>query len=201
MQPLDLAMIARIAEALTADAGRVAARDRAVILLGFATALRRSNISALTLDDIAFCREGITVRVRKEKQDQEGKGRIVGIPRGANRHTCPLIALESWLDVRGREPGPLFVRMDRSRVHRPLVTLAPQGVLGLVKRNIAKIGIDATEYGAHSLRAGFVTEALEKGVGEIRVANHTGHRSLSTLRRYFRPRDLFKANACAALGL
>jgi len=71
----------------------------------------------------------------------------------------------------------------------------------IVQDAVRGIGLDARLYGAHSLRAGFVTEALEKGANEIAIARHTGHRDLTTLRRYFRGKSLFKGNAGAALGL
>jgi len=70
-----------------------------------------------------------------------------------------------------------------------------------VKRSVKSIGLNPALYGGHSLRAGFVTEAVEREVNLLAIAETTGHKSLKTLRRYFRPRDPFKGNACAQLGL
>ncbi len=71
----------------------------------------------------------------------------------------------------------------------------------VVKDAVQRIGLPPEDYSGHSLRSGFVTTAVEAGVREFLIADHTGHRSLSALRRYFRKRDLFQANACTMIGL
>ena len=173
-------------------------RDRAVLIFGFATALRRSSIVSLDLDDIKFTGGGMIVSIRREKQDQAGVGRMIGIPWGAAEETCPVRVLKRWLAWRGSEAGPLFFGLNHGinggRMHTNTVAR-------IVKRAVDSIGLDQSRYGAHSLRAGFVTEALAAGAGEILTARHTGHRSLTTLRLYLRPDDPFRANACAAIGL
>jgi integrase len=176
-----------------------AARDRAVVLFGFASALRRSTLVELEIADVAFTEAGMIVSIRREKQDQEGKGRTLGIPYGRHEETCPVRAVERWLAFRGSEPGPLFPSFFHYRLE---IGMRMQGntVAKIVKRAARAIGLDPARYGAHSLRAGFATESIPRS-GEILTARHTGHRSLQTLKLYMRQENPFEANACAQLGL
>lgn len=169
------------------------ARNRAILLLGFSTALRRSNLCALDLADLEFADRGLVVRVRREKQDQLGKGRLIGVPFGKNE-TCPVTAVREWLAWRGKHPGPLFPGGHQGR-------LDTDTIANVVKRAAKKLGLDPQRYGGHSLRAGFVTEAVERGVNEFTIAATTGHRSLHVLRRYFRRTDPFRACAFASFGM
>jgi integrase len=171
-------------------------RDRALLVLGFASALRRSNLAALRLADIEFRKEGLAIGVGREKNDQQGHGRLLGAPRGHHRATCPVRTMRDWLKRRGEMPGPLFPRQRRDAG-----CLDGDSVTRIVKTCVRMIGLDAKQYGAHSLRAGFITEAGLASVGELQIAKQTGHRSMAVLRRYFRPQDLFRGNAGAMLGL
>jgi integrase len=175
-------------------------RDQAVLLFGFSTALRRSNIAMVEIADLDFRPQGFVVHVRKEKQDQTGIGRTIGVPFGKHADTCPVQALQAWLTYRGITPGPVFCGMRASKIEheRPIHT---NTLAAIVKRGAEAIGLDTADYAAHSLRAGFITSALEGGVGEIVTARHSGHRSLGTLKRYMRSEDPFRANACTALEL
>ncbi len=174
-------------------------RLRAILTLGFASALRRMNLAALEMRDLDFCRQGLTIQVRYEKQDQVGKGRTIGIVAGSNAATCPVAAMRAWLNIRGEAPGPVFRSMRSSRVLR--VRLGTQGIANAVKRAVEMIGLDPRPYAGHSLRSGFVTRALEAGQPEVVICRHTGHRSLASLQRYFRATDPFRANPSGALGL
>jgi integrase len=100
--------------------------------------------------------------------------------------------------VRGPDPGPLFPRLDPKHQGQ---RLDGDSICRLVKRAVALIGIDPEDYGAHSLRAGFVTAAGEANVGELLIAAQTGHSSMQVLRRYFRKSEIWKNNACGRLGL
>ena len=77
-------------------------RDRAVLLVGFGAAMRRSELIALDLNDITIAQAGLTILVRRSKTDQEGQGREIGIPRSRKSATCPVAALEAWLELTGR---------------------------------------------------------------------------------------------------
>lgn len=194
MAPLSLDHLREIAAMLGRDGTPDALRDRAVLVVGFGSALRRSSLVALLTTDVEFVPSGLIVNVRHEKQDQGGKGRLVGLPAGACADTCPVRCLRAWLEVRqGSTPGPLFTNRGRG--------MRPDAVARIVKRSVERLGLDSSEYAGHSLRAGFVTAAGEAGAGELVIAAQTGHRSMDVLRRYFRRRDLWRANACAMLGL
>lgn len=200
MRPISLEHLRAIAEKLLGLKTTIAIRNRAVLIVGFASALRRSNLAALTLDDVEIEDRGIIVHVRREKQDQEGKGRLIGLPRGKHVATCPVRALRAWLSYRGWAPGPLFTRLDWGHEGEGL-PMRGETIARTVKACVRLIGLDAGMYGGHSLRAGFVTAAGEAGVGELLIADQTGHRSMSVLRRYFRRSDLFRTNACSSIGL
>ena len=198
MRPITIAQLNKISVALAKIGTPTALRNRALLVLGFASALRRSNLAALNLADIEFSREGLIVSVSREKNDQKGVGRSVGLPRGKHANTCPVRVLRDWLRVRGRHAGPLFPRLDPTHEGEPL---DGEFVCRIVKDALVLIDVDPTQYGAHSLRAGFITAAGEAGVGELLIASQSGHRNMQTLRRYFRRTDLFRANACAMVGL
>jgi integrase len=175
-------------------------RDRAVLLFGFATALRRSNIVSARLEHIRFTEQGMIVHVPREKQDQIGKGRDIGVPLAANAEVCAVRALREWLRLRGTEPGYLFDGLRHDRWH-PEQRMNHNTVGAIVKRAAESIGLDPAHYGGHSLRAGFATAALESGAGEILTARHTGHRSLTCLRMYLRGNDPFRGNVLGVIGL
>ncbi len=188
-RPLSVAELRSICRLLIADGTADAKRDRALLLVGFASTLRRVNLAELLPEDVEFVEQGFVLHVRREKQDQEGRGRWIGVPFGKSPETCPVRALREWLDCRGVQRGPIFAPLTGRRICQ------------IVQRCVKRIGLDPAMYGAHSLRAGFVTEAGEANANELLIATQTGHRSLETLRKYFRRRDLFKANACAMIGL
>jgi integrase len=200
VMPITLDQVERISVALAAEDTPLASRDRAILLVGFASALRSASLASLLLGDVEISQRGILLTIRREKQDQEGRGRYIGIPRGTTPATCPVIALEDWLKRRGGFPGPLFVRFDH--IQRWLTRhLEPERICQIVQGCVRRIGLDWKLYGGHSLRAGFVTEAGEQGVSEMMIASQTGHRDMTTLRRYFRRSDVWKSNAAGAIGL
>src|SRR5437870_11024554 len=94
-------------------AGIIGARDRALILLGFAGAFRRSELVALDVEDCTFGKDGLTVTLRRSKTDQDGAGRKIGIPYGSNPETCPVRVIQSWLEQAGISTGPLFRAINR----------------------------------------------------------------------------------------
>jgi len=175
-------------------------RNRALLLAGFAGALRRSELVGLDVTDLEFNREGLIVNVRRSKTDQEGQGRRVGIPYGSNPDTCPVRALEAWLAVLGADGGPLFRGINR---HGQLAgsRLTPQSVALVIKHLAVQAGMEAWDLAGHSLRAGLATAAAAAGVSERAIMAQTGHRSLATLRKYIREGSLFLENAAAKVGL
>jgi site-specific recombinase XerD len=173
-------------------------RDRAILLLGFSGAFRRSELVALNLGDIEWTTEGALVTIRRSKTDQEGLGRKVGIPRGDI--ACPVTALEAWLEAAGIGEGAVFRRVFNRRAQRVGdQRLAARNVASVVKAAAAKLSFDPATFGGHSLRSGLVTTAVKRGVNLMKVCDQTGHKSLEMLRVYTRDAELFAGNAAAGL--
>ncbi len=174
-------------------------RDRALLLLGFASACRRSEIVGLNVEDIEFTAEGLTILLRKSKTDQEGAGRKIGVPHLPHSDACPVRAVRAWLDASGITSGPLFRpialggKMSANR-------LSDRSVALIVKRSLPA-DRDAKKYAGHSLRAGLVTAAASGGASVKAIMRQTGHRSLATVMRYIREASLFRGNALSSTGL
>lgn len=177
----------------------IAARNTALLLFGFASALRRSTLAGLRLDQLTFGRLGIEAWIEHEKQDREGHGRKLAVPYGKHKRTCPVLAVERWIEYRGAGPGPLFQGVMGGHVTGK--GILPNRIGQIVQESAALIGLDRRLYGAHSMRAGCVSEALANGASTILLARQTGHASIDTLRLYERSRDLFRGNAAEFLGL
>lgn len=165
-----------------------AARDKALLLVGFAGAFRRSELVALRYEDMTEFDSGLELALRRSKTDQEGAGRTVFIPY-ARGSRCPVKALKSWLDLAGVTEGPLFRPINR---HDQIVgskALTPQSVALVVKSSVRMMaGENAAKMVAgHSLRAGFCSTAAEIGLQPYQIREQTGHRSDVTLARYIRP--------------
>ncbi|MEO7649345.1 MAG: site-specific integrase, partial [Bryobacteraceae bacterium] len=175
-------------------------RDRALLLLGFSGAFRRSELVALDREDLSPTGDGLVVTLRRSKTDQEAAGRKVAIPRGREAGTCPVEALARWTAAAGIEAGPLFLRVNR---HGQLLPhrLSGEAVALVVKRRAAAAGYAPEEFAGHSLRAGLATAAAIAGKSERAIMNQTGHKSTATLRRYIRDANLFRDNAAEGLGL
>lgn len=172
-------------------------RDRALLLIGFAGAFRRSELVSLTVADIEQAKQGVIVHLRFSKTDQEGRGRMVAIPfaRGA---ICPVVALQKWLEVAGITEGPIFRGVSRHGVISESA-LTPQAVALVVKGRALAVGLDAAKYAGHSLRAGLVTSAAILGVSSWKIRQQTGHKSDAMLARYIRDANIFVDNAAGAV--
>ena len=175
-------------------------RDRALLLLGFAGALRRSELVGLDVADLTGGTDGLTVCLRRSKTDQEGAGRTLGIPFGSNLATCPVRAWRAWLALSSITEGPAFRPVDRHG-HIGPTRLSGQAVALVLKRHAARAGLDPAEVAGHSLRAGLATSAASAGVPERVIAEQTGHKGTAMLRRYIREGSLFRENAASAVGL
>ena len=176
------------------------ARDRALLLLGFSGAFRRSELVALDVEDLEFTGDGLVVTQRRGKTDQEGAGRKIGIPFGGKPDTCPVRAVREWLDVAAIMSGPVFRSVNRHGQVQP-GRLSDKAVAIVVKRHAPGAGLDPSRYAGHSLRAGLATAAAAAGASERSIMNQTGHRSVAMVRKYIRDGQLFRDNAAAAAGL
>lgn len=173
-------------------------RDRALLLVGTAAALRRSELAALDVADIAVLPEGLRVTIRRSKTDAEGRGAVLAVG-CTGTATCPAAAYAAWLAASGIAEGAAFRAVDR---HGRLGgRLSGNAIALIVQRRAGAAGLDAAAYAGHSMRAGFATSAARAGVGEIRIAGQTRHASLAVLRRYVREGRLFEQNLAAEIGL
>ena len=181
-------------------AGPAGLRDRALLLLGFAGAFRRSELVSLNVDDLQFTGAGVVVTLRASKTDQEGQGTTKGIPLGANAATCPVRALRAWLGAAELVSGALFRPIDRHG-NIKAARLTGSAVARIVKRAAGRAGLDIADFAGHSLRAGLATAAAAAGVSERSIMQQTGHKSERMVRRYIRRGSLFTDNAAGKVGL
>lgn len=176
------------------------ARDAAIILIGFASALRHSEFAGLELADIEPKPEGLLVRVRKSKTDPEARGQLVGVAHGHHTDTDPVTALNDWLTHRGTQPGQLFRGFHLERIGTRLFT--GSGLARMLKERAAAAGVSSERVSGHSLRAGHATTAALAGVGLDRIAAQTRHTRISTLvEHYIRPLEAMQVTSSRDLGL
>jgi len=175
-------------------------RDAALILVGFAGGFRRSELVSLRFEDLQRTPEGILLRLRRSKTDQTGEGAEKAIFFGRTPSRCPVLRLESWTVAAGIEHGPLFPRIRKGgRVTDTALT--PQSVTNILRERAEQAGIEPQRISGHSLRAGFVTQALISGADYPSIARQTGHRGMQTIMQYDRGRSRFAGNAAQNLGL
>jgi len=175
-------------------------RDKAVLLIGFVGAFRRSDLVSLNVDDITTSDEGMVILIRHGKTDQKREGRKVAIPFGKEPLTCPIKALLDWLDSAHITIGPVFravTKFDKARTTR----MSDRVVAEIVKKYCGLIGKRIAGFSGHSLRSGLATSAAIAGASEASIQKQTGHKSLLVLRRYIRDASLFRDNAAKTLGL
>lgn len=173
-------------------ATKTGVRDRALLLIGFAGAFRRSELVAIRVEHLLWTPEGVTVSIPKSKTDQEGQGQAVAIPNG--RHLRPVDALREWLQVSGITDGPVFRCMRRGG-HLAPEALDDDSVARLVKGYARAAGLDPSHFSAHSLRSGFLTSAALAGANVLKMAEVSRHKKLDTLRGYVQAAERYKDHA------
>jgi integrase len=178
-------------------------RDRALLLLGFAGALRRSELVALDVTDLTPTPDGLRLRIRRSKTDIAAAGAELGIPRGRHPLTCPVRAVEAWLATLQHRTGPLFRAIHqtgtigRDRLHADSVRF-------LLRRHAQQAGLPvdgAQRLTPHGLRAGFITEAYDRGLRDRDIMQHSRHRDLKTMHGYVRLARLLTDSPAGAVGL
>jgi site-specific recombinase XerD len=173
-----------------APAGLKGLRDRALLLIGFSGAFRRSELVALNVDDIEWIEDGLRVTIRRSKTDVEGLGQTIAIVRG--NVCCPVKALRAWLDAAGISDGPIF-RAVRKGGHVAAARLSGEAVRRTVKAYASKIGLDSKQFGAHSLRSGPLTSGAARGASLVKLKELSRHKGTDVLvNNYIRPNDLFR---------
>jgi integrase len=198
---LSLAMLRQVVA--TCDQSPRGRRDRALLLFGFAGALRRSELVSLQVEDVAIVAGGLRLRIRHSKTDQAGQGAEIGLPRGRHAETCPLQAFQAWQAVARRNAGPLFRRISTGgRIGN--AALHPDAVRRILAHRVALAGLPIDGFdrlSAHALRAGFITEAYDKGVRDEDIMRHTRHRDLRTMRGYVQRAGLVTDSPAGRLDL
>jgi|TARA_B100001964_G_scaffold136600_1_gene150770 site-specific recombinase XerD len=158
------------------------ARDKAIILTGFAGGFRRSELVSINYEDLEFVAEGVKIFVKRSKTDQSGEGMIKALPYFENINFCPVTWLKKWLEISKIKTGLIFNISDRS-------------VALLVKKYASIAGLDSNLYSGHSLRSGFATVSADFGADERSIMTMTGHKTTQMVRRYIQEANLFKNNA------
>lgn len=185
-------------------------RDRAILLLGYAGGLRRSEIVSLDVNKDDTMDSGGWIDILEDCAvlwlNAKSGWRTVEIGRGSSEQTCPVHALEQWLHFAKIGFGPIFVRTSRDGKRALDARLSDKHVARLIKQTVLAAGIrsDLPEkerlamFSGHSLRAGLASSAE---VDERYVQKHLGHASAEMTRRYQRRRDRFRVNLTKAAGL
>jgi integrase len=189
------------------------ARDRAMLLLGFGAALRRSELVGLSIGDVTVVSgRGLRILVRRSKTDQQGKGQEVAVwANPAEPGFCPAAALEAWLAHRHQAVDLQDADSEAARAERPLfcgmtkagrltgAALSDKAVVRLVKQAALAAGLNPARFSGHSLRAGLATAAGDAGAGLAELMRQTRHRSTDVALGYLRPADLWRNNVTEKL--
>lgn len=171
-------------------------RDKALLIVGFAAGLRRSEIVGLDVGDVEFVAKGMTITLHQSKTDRLREGRVIAIPFGRT-DVCPVQILKDWLGLLP-DQGPVFRPVAKGGcigVQR----LSDHAVSDLVKFYAKKIGLNAEDFSSHSIRAGLVSSCAQAGIASWIIKRTTGHRSEEMLQRYIRPVEAFSYNASGLL--
>ena len=159
-------------------------RDRALLLLGFAVGLRRSELVALTVEDLSPSPDGIRIRIARSKTDQQARGHELLVVYAEPPRPCPVRALRAWIDTAALTSGPVFRRVTRTgAISSPLTA---QSVALIIKKRARAAGLDPREFAGHSLRAGYATQAARDGHHPTRIAATTRHQDQRVLAGYIR---------------
>lgn len=169
-------------------------RNRALLLLGFTGAFRRSELEALNIEDLAFDDDGLVVTLPQSKTNQLGQAEEKAIFYSPDSALCPIRCLQAWLRILGRNEGPVFVSLRKNnqvtarRMTTKYTNLIVQQYLG-------------AKFTAHSLRASFVTVSKLNGADDSKVMNQTKHKTSAMIRRYTRLDNVRQHNSAKELGL
>ena len=178
-------------------------RDQALLLIGFASALRRSGLVALDVERLTWSDDGVKLLLEKSKTDKGGEGADVMIAFGRHEATCPVRALQGWLEAATIKSGSVFRKVNKAgRVEAR--RFSHDAVRQILLRRAAQAGVKgslAEPVSPPGLRAGFVTTAYRNGVSDEEIMGHTSHRSPTTMRSYVRRAKLSQTSPAGKLGL
>lgn len=186
-------LLFRVCDSISDDVRGV--RDRALILVGWQSGRRQSEIVAARVEHFKSVEGGIEWRIPRSKTDQTGKGHRVALTPAVDERYCPVRAFRRWLVVSKIEQGPVFRGVDMVSGEVLTVALAPQGVARRIQHYVKQLGLDPADFGGHSLRSGFITTAVKLGRTEADIMESTGHRDVRTMRGYVRRAGLVEESA------
>ena len=190
-RPADAAALRNMLAAIAGD-GLRAMRDRAILAVGMAAALRRSEIVALDVAHVGIVPEGLRLTIARSKTDRTGQGAVIALPEGSRIR--PKALLLAWMAAAGHQEGPLFRRLSRSDALTP-AAMSDRAIARLVQQHAAAAGYDPTHFAGHSLRAGFLTEGAAQGATIFKLQEVSRHKSVQVLSDYVRNAELFKDHA------
>jgi len=190
-QPADAAALRNMLAAIEGD-GLRALRDRAILAVGMAAALRRSEIVALGVEHVGLVPEGLRLTIARSKTDRTGAGAVIAIPEGSRIR--PKALLLAWMAAAGHAAGPLFRRLSRSDALTE-DAMSDRAIARLVQQHAAAAGYDPTQFAGHSLRAGFLTEGAAQGATIFKLQEVSRHKSVQVLSDYVRDAELFRDHA------
>lgn len=167
-------------------------RDRALVLIGFAGAFRRSELVSVTIENLTFSDKGVDVFLPRSKTDQEGGGQSVAILNG--RVLRPVDRLKQWIAAAGIESGAVFRRFNRGD-HLTDEPLTAQSVALIVKKYADLAGLEIDDFSGHSLRAGFITSAADNRASVSRIMEVSRHRDPRSVETYVRRANRFDDHA------
>ncbi|MBF9144516.1 tyrosine-type recombinase/integrase [Hymenobacter properus] len=184
-------------------------RDRALLLLGFAGAFRRSELVALDVEHLEFTERALIVHLPKSKTNQAGEAEDKAVFYAPSAEFCPVRCVRAWVKVLGQATGPLFVSLRRGKekgdAYPTKQRLSPLRVNLLVQQHLNYdadgLQIQGRNYSAHSLRVSFITIAVVKGQSNRAIKNQTKQKTDAMIDRYSRLDDVVTYNAAQSLGL
>ena len=180
-------------------ANLVGRRDRALILVGFVGALRRSELAAMAVEHLVDDPRGLVLSIPTSKTDPRSEGQLVVLPYARR---CPVTAVRGWLEEAEIQEGPVFRAVHRNGRSVRAGGMSEAAINNAIQRAcVQALGDDGKTYSAHSLRAGFATYAAQNGASDRAIAHQTRHRSLASLDRYIRVESAWADNAATALDL
>lgn len=186
-------LLFRVCDLISDDVRGV--RDRALILVGWQSGRRQSEIVAAHVEHFKSIEGGVEWTIPRSKTDQTGKGHRVALTPVADERYCPVHSFRRWLAVSKIEQGPVFRGVDMMSGEVLAAALAPQGVARRIQHYVALLGFDPADFGGHSLRSGFITTAVKLGRTEADIMEATGHRDVRTMRGYVRRAGLIEESA------
>lgn len=190
-RPADAAALRNMLAAIEGD-GLRALRDRAILAIGMAAALRRSEIVALQVEHVGIIPEGLRLTIAHSKTDQARQGIVIAIPEGSRIR--PKALLLAWMAAAGHAEGPLFRRLSRLDALMP-AAMSDRAIARLIQHHAAAADCDPSQFAGHSLRAGFLTEGASQGATIFKLQEVSRHKSVQVLADYVRNADLFKDHA------